>query len=149
MRTEIDWRVDENGMLLGLDVHDGHLMKLVASDTCLEFVMRGFSNEIFTVELSDLGEFNVRELWNGTIVAYFWVWKVHSVPEVTWSIPDSGWNVLFSNRITELGAKRRAAEKIAQARPEAFLVKFDSSYGGEVAAVCGRIRVFQDLAGDS
>jgi hypothetical protein len=111
--------------------------------------MRGLSNEIFTVELSDLGDFNIRELWNGTIVAYFWVWNVRSAPEVAWSIPDSAWNVLFFNRITELEAKRREAERIAQAWPEAFLVKFDSSYGGEVAAVCGRIRVFQETTGDS
>jgi hypothetical protein len=143
VRSEIAWRTDENGMMLGLRVHDGHLLKLVASNACLEFVMRGVSNETFTVELSDLGEFIVRELWNGAIVSEFWVWNVRSVPEATWQIPDSAWNALFSNRVRALDARRKEAEKIALAKPEAFLVQLACSYGGDVAAVCGRIRVFE------
>ena len=143
MRSEIAWRADENGMLLGAPVHDGHLIRLLVSDGLLEFGIRNLSGDLFTVELSDLGEFIVRELWNGAIVSEFWVWNVRSVPEATWQIPDSAWNVLFSNRVRALDARRKEAGKIALAKPEAFLVQLACSYGGDMAAVCGRIRVFE------
>jgi hypothetical protein len=142
MKSEIAWRADENGMLLGARVHDSHLIKLVVSDAGLEFGMRRISGDIVTVELSGLAELTVRELWNGAIVSEFWIWNVGSVPEACWSIPDSGWNVIFSKRLKMEDAKREAA-KIALARPESFLVHLACSYGGAVAAVCDRIGVFE------
>jgi hypothetical protein len=129
-------------MLLGASVHDGHLIRLLVSDGLLEFRIRNLSGDLFTVELSGVGEFTIRELWNGAIVSKFWVWKVGSVPDVSWSIPDSAWNILFSNRLTMLDAKRQAA-KIALAKPESFLVEFACSYGGAAAAVCDRIAIFE------
>src|SRR5215216_6010523 len=138
MKSEIAWRADENGMLLGARVHDSHLVKLAVSEQSLEFDMCRLSGEIVTVELLGVGEFTLRELWNGAIVSEFWVWKVGSVPEVSWSIPDAAWNVLFSSRLKPADAKSAAA-KIVQARPDSFLVQLACSYGGTMAAVCDRI----------
>jgi hypothetical protein len=140
MKSEIAWRTDENGMLLGDRAHDSSLIKFVVSETSLEFGMRRLSGDLVTVELYGVGEFSVVELWKGAIVSEFWVWKVGLVPEASWSIPDSAWNILFSNRLRD--AKREAA-KIALARPESFLVQLACSYGGAVAAVCDRIGVFE------
>ena len=142
MKSEISWQTDENGMLLGARAHDSTLVKFVASEASLEFQMRRLSGDIVTVELYDAREFNVVDLWNGAIVSEFWVWKVASVPKASWSVPDSAWNVLFSNRLSTPDAMREAA-KIAVARPDAFLVQLACSYGGAVAAVCNRIGVFQ------
>jgi hypothetical protein len=142
MKSEIAWQTDENGMLLGVRAHDSTLVKFVVSEAKLEFGMRRLSGDIVGVELSGVREFSVVELWNGAIVSEFWVWNVHSVPETSWSTPDSAWNVLFSNRMSVSDAKREAA-KIALARPKAFLVQLACSYGGAVAAVCDRIGVFE------
>jgi hypothetical protein len=130
-------------MLLGAPVHDGHLIRLLVSDDLLEFGIRNLSGDLFTFELSGVGEFTILELWNRAIVSEFWVWKVGSVPDVCWSIPDSAWNILFSNKLTMLDAKRQAAKKIALARPESFLVQLACSYGGAAAAVCDRIAIFE------
>jgi hypothetical protein len=69
---------------------------------------------------------------------------VDSVPEALWGIPDSAWNVFFSNRMGIEDAKRAAA-RIARARPESYLVQLACSYGGAVVAVCDRIAVFEHV----
>ena len=144
MRTEIAWRADENGMLLGPAVHDSRLIKLLVSEESLEFGMRRLSGDVVTVELRGVQDFTMREMWNGAIVSEFWAWKVDSVPEALWGIPDSAWNVFFSNRMGIEDAKRAAA-RIARARPESYLVQLACSYGGAVVAVCDRIAVFEHV----
>jgi hypothetical protein len=142
MKSEIAWRADENGMLPGARAHDSTLVKFVVSETSLEFGMRRLSGDIVTVELFGAGEFSVVELWSHAIVSEFWVWNVGSVPEAQWNAPGMAWNLLLSNRLGLSDAKREAA-KVALARPESFLVQLACSYGGAVAAVCDRIRVFE------
>ena len=129
-------------MLLGARVHDSHLLNVMISEGTLKFGMRRLSGDVVAVELFGLGEFTIRELWNGAIVSELWVWKLRSVPDSCWNIPDAAWNILFSHRLKVPDAKREAA-KIALARPESFLVQLACSYGGNVAAVCDRIGVFE------
>jgi hypothetical protein len=142
MKSEVAWRTDENGMLLGVPMHDGSLVKFVMTKESLEFGIRALSGEFVTVELAGLGQFTLRELWDFPIVSEFWVWKVGLVPE-GWNIPDGPWNVLFANRMRTSDA-RREATKIAETRPDSFLVQLACSYGGEVAAICDRIRIFEN-----
>jgi hypothetical protein len=142
--TEIPWRTDEHGILLGARVHDATLVKLVISKERLVFVMRRLSGELVTVELLGLGTFTIQELWDMPIISEFWVWNVGAVPETGWSVPDGPWNVLFStNRMYPADARREAA-KIAEVRPDAFLVQLTCSYGGAVAAICDRIRILEN-----
>lgn len=100
MKSEIAWRTDENGMLVGARAHDSTLVKFVVSEASLEFEMRRLSGDIVGVELFGVREFSIAELWNGAIVSEFWAWNVRSVPEASWSTPDSAWNILFSNRLS-------------------------------------------------
>jgi hypothetical protein len=142
--TEIPWRTDEHGMLLGARVHDANLVKLIVSEERLVFGIRRLSGELVTIELLGPSQFTVQELWNGAIVSEFWVWKVGSVPEMSWSRPDGPWKVLFSNNRRSPPDARREAAKIAETRPDAFLVQLGCSYGGAVAAICDRIRIFEN-----
>lgn len=123
MTNEIPWRTDEHGILLGARVHDATLVKLIISKERLVFEMRRLSGELVTVELLGLGTFTVQELWDMPIVSEFWAWKVGSIPEKSWSIPDGPWNVLFSTSRMKPSDARREAAKIAQTRPDAFLVQ--------------------------
>src|SRR6266853_2920674 len=132
MTSETPWRTDEHGILLGARVHDATLVKLIISEERLVFEMRRLSGELVTVELLGLGQFTLQELWNGAIVSELWVWKVGSVPETSWSIPDGPWNVLFSNARMKPSDARRQAAKIAETSPNAFLVQLACSYGGSV-----------------
>jgi hypothetical protein len=142
MRLEIAWRTDERGMLLGAPMHDGTLVEFVMAKERLAFGIRALSGEFITVELAGLGQFTVRELWDFPIVSEFWVWKVGLVPE-SWNIPDGPWNVLLASRMRNSDA-RREATKIAETRPDSFLVQLTCSYGGEAAAICDRIRVLEN-----
>jgi hypothetical protein len=144
MKSEIAWRADENGMLLGDRAHDSTLVKFLVSDAGIEFGMKRLSGDVVTVELSGVADFTVQELWKGAIVSEFWVWNVASVPETSWATPDSAWNVFFSNRVTRPDERRQEAARIARARPEAFLVQLASSYGGAVAVICDHINVFEE-----
>jgi hypothetical protein len=144
MKAEVAWRTDAHGMLLGAPMHDGNLVNFTMTKESLVFGIRAGSSELTTVELSGLGRFTVRELWSYPIVSEFWVWKVGSVPE-SWDIPDSAWNVLFStSNVLTIAAAKREASKIVETRPDSFLVELACSYGGQVAAICDRIRVFKD-----
>ncbi|HUI96914.1 MAG TPA: hypothetical protein VLX44_14240 [Xanthobacteraceae bacterium] len=142
--TEIPWRTDEHGILLGARVHDATLVKLIISKERLVFVMRRLSDELVTVELLGLRTFTIQELWDMPIVSEFWVWKVGSVAEAGWSVPDGPWNILFSPTRSKPPYARREAAKIAEARPDAFLVQLTCSYGGAVAAICDRVRVLEN-----
>jgi hypothetical protein len=144
VKSEIAWRTDEHGMLLGARVHDASLVKLMITEESLEFGIRRLSGDFVTVELAGLGQFTVQGLWNGAIISEFWVWKVGSVPERSWSIPDGPWNALFSTNRSKPSDARREAAKIAETRPDSFLVQLACSYGGELAAICDHIRVFEN-----
>jgi hypothetical protein len=144
MTTEIPWRTDEHGILLGARVHDANLVKLMISKESIEFGIRRLSGDFVTVELAGLRRFTVRELWSFPIVSEFWVWKVGSVPDASWDIPDGPWNVLFSTEWSkERSIAKREAAKIAETMPDSFLVQLACSYGGAVAAVCDQIRILE------
>jgi hypothetical protein len=145
MKSEIAWRTDKHGMLLGAPMHDGDLVKFMMTKESLEFGIRAVSGEFVSVELTGLGRFTVRELWSYPIVSEFWVWRVGSVPE-SWDVPDSSWNVLFStsNDGLTISEAKREATKIVESRPNSFLVELSCSYGGRVVAICDRICVFKN-----
>jgi hypothetical protein len=65
MKSEIAWRTDEHGMLLGARVHDASLVKLMITQESLEFGIRRLSGDFVTVELAGLGQFTVnrRPTW--------------------------------------------------------------------------------------
>ena len=110
MRSEITWRADEHGMLLGAPMHDGSLVKFVMTKESLEFGIRAVSGEFVTVELTGLGRFTVRELWSYPIVSEFWVHKVGSVPE-SWSVPTVHGMSFFQRRMTIRRSPRRSARR--------------------------------------
>jgi hypothetical protein len=145
MNSEVAWRTDEHGMLLGAPMHDGDLVHFMMTKESLKFGIRAVSGEFVTVELSGLGRFTVRELWSCPIVSEFWVWKVGSVPE-SWETTDAPWNVLFSTSGDGLSVSdaKREAMKIVERGPHSFLVKLSCSYGGCVVAICDRIRIFNN-----
>src|SRR5262245_52904345 len=100
MKSEVPWRIDENGMLLGARIHDGAVVRLaVVDNVSLELAVRRLSGDVVMIRLLGLREFNLREMWNGAIVSELFVWKVGSVPDEHWSIPDGGWNTLFAHRL--------------------------------------------------
>ena len=87
------------------------------------------------IELRGLGEFNLRNLCNGSIIAAIYVWNVRAVPP---NAVNAAWNLLFGDRYAKADVKELAA-RIALRRPGAQLVQLECSYGGAMAAVCEEV----------
>lgn len=146
MKREIRWHPDSNGMVLRPRVHDSHLSKLTLTERLvLDIHMRRSDSTLASLEMRGLEAVNIASLWEGAIVSEVFVWNVRAVPEA-WDIRDSGWNVLFSNRVKPLDAKQEVS-RMASKKPEAFLVQLAFSYGGSLAAVCDAV-TFYELDGD-
>ena len=142
MKTQIDWTTDEFGRALVGGIHDGRVVRFAFADgDYFNLTIRGEPNRLVEIELSGIGETNLCDMCNGSIVSTVYVWSVRSVPLSTWDLPNSGWNLLFSNRYAKPDVKELAA-RIALKRPHAKLVQVECSYGGSLAVVCDQVSFF-------
>src|SRR6185436_1136083 len=101
----------------------------IADGDYLHLTIRSEARELVRLELLGLGEMNIHNLYNGSIVSAVYVWNVRSVPRSSRDVPDSGWNLLFADRSKRDDVKKSAA-RIALKRPQSFLVQVECSYGG-------------------
>ena len=146
MRKEIAWNADEFGRALVPGVHDGRISTFTFADRdYLHLGIKTPQGNSIDVELSGIGEMNVRDLWNGAIVATIYAWKVRSMSRTSWDVPNSGWSLLFANRLAPSDIKEAAA-RIALSRPQSLLVQVECSYGGALAVVCDALSFFTDAA---
>ena len=143
-KHELSWKADENGIMLGARVHDGVIIGLSIINKSVSIQVQRLDSGIVEFELGDTEEWNLTSLCNGSIISTIFVWKNDSVPESTWEIPDSGWNVLYGSRFRKESA-RNVAKEIIQKFHGYYLIHFSCSYGGDIAAVCKRISVYEDV----
>jgi hypothetical protein len=146
VRKEVVWKADEFGRALVAGVHDGRIASFAFAERA--YVHLGISpasGGLIAVELSGVGELNIRELCNGSVVSAVYVWNVRSVPRTSWAVSDGGWNLLFANRLAKADVKEAAA-RIGLNRPKSWLVQVECSYGGAIAAVCDHVAFFNELA---
>lgn len=142
LKTQLNWTTDEFGRASVGGIHDGRIVSFAfAESDCFSLGILGEANRLVEIELSGIADMNVRDLCNGSIVSTVYVWSVRSVPLSTWDLPNSGWNLLFSNRYSKPDAKEFAA-RIALKRPQSKLVQVECSYGGSVAVVCDEVSIF-------
>jgi hypothetical protein len=139
-KTEIPWRTDEAGMLLGARVHDGQITDLSYSKGLLSFRLERQSGSIILLELNGITELN-SIFWEGTIVSEFFVWKISSSTEQVSLGLASAWEFLYRQRVVDLELEvKRAVKK----RSESYLVHILCSYGGEFAAICNRVSIYEE-----
>jgi len=126
----ISWRTDDSGRALVGGVHDARISGFsFAEGDCLRIAASTESGGALKVELQGIGELNVRELRNGSVLAAIYIWNVRAVPT------DSAWDLLFAGRYTKVDAKELAA-RIALKRPRSFLVNVECLHGIGISAVC-------------
>jgi hypothetical protein len=113
-KSELSWKTDKHGIVMGAHDHDGKIIGLSFAGENASVQVRRIDGSIIEFELGGLDEWN-SELCNGAIVSEIYVWKVDSVPEDCWQIPDSGWNALYGSRYKPEDIKIRA-EKIKKKR---------------------------------
>lgn len=141
MKTEIIWKNDDSGRVIGANIHDGQVVEYEFSSNKNNFHLgvRSLSGDLIRIELSGLREIRV-DLFMGPIVSDVYTWTVDAAPTHTWEIPDSAWNVLFSSQMKLENAKK-AAEKIIRDNPKSILIQVECSYGGAIAAVCDQVTI--------
>ena len=138
-KTEIPWKTDADGMLLGAHAHDGQIIDLSYSKGLLSFEVERLSGDIVQFEIDGVTELNLA-LWEGTILSEIFVWKISTSAEHVSVSMLNAWEFLYRERAVDLELEvRRAAKK----RAELFLVHVSCSYGGEIAAICNRIAIYE------
>ncbi|KFB67098.1 hypothetical protein [Candidatus Accumulibacter vicinus] len=149
MTTQLELHSDEYGRIYGAQIHDSRLEEFAFSDSrdALCIRLRGVTGKRTKVQLRGIVQLTVADLWNGAILSDIYVWKVSAVPDASWEIPDSAWNVLFTERATKEDALR-LAKQIANEHPDAYLAQFECSYGGAIACVCDQIELYDEQERD-
>ena len=141
MKTQINWTTDEFGRASVGGIHDGRIVRFAfAESDCFSLAILGEANRLVEIELFRIADMNVRDVCNGSIVSTVYIWSVRNVPLSTWDLPNSGWNLLFSNRYSKSDVKEFAA-RIALQRPQSKLVQVECSYGGSIAVVCDEVSI--------
>ncbi|WP_145927358.1 hypothetical protein [Bradyrhizobium neotropicale] len=137
---KVDWTTDSSGQMLGFSYHDAGLIALEWEDTrYFRMKLATVDGGVSRVELCDLDEVTLQDVWNGMIVSDIFAWPVTSVPG------DRPWHDLLTGRAHKPDIPSAAVE-IMERKPSALLVNVLSSYGGTFAAVCGSINVWTENA---
>ncbi len=141
MKIPISWSIDQFGRIMGPRLRDGYLTGVWYSEgQRLKLQIQNLANERIEIEFLEIIEMNITQLCNGAIISDVSLWKVNSTP-VAWNVPDSAWNILFSERYGLAGAQEKA-RKLAREHPYFWLAQVECSYGGAMAAICNRVEIF-------
>ncbi len=138
---QIEWQTDSDGMLIGAPIHDSNVVALTITRENIAIDAQSASGRVVQLRLDGVEELRIEELWEAPIILTAFVWKVDRVPESSWQTPNGGWNALFRNKINE-NSFRDEAVKIVAKKPELYLFLLDFSYGGQIAATCRGLTVF-------
>ncbi|MBB3650103.1 hypothetical protein FHX14_006347 [Rhizobium sp. BK619] len=95
--TEIVWKIDEGGMLLGARAHDARLISLeFVNRHRLLLTLRRVDGSEVKLSYEGIQEISLGRVWDDTLVIDIFIWSVEDVP--TSQSADVGWNALFQGR---------------------------------------------------
>lgn len=126
---ELKWEVDSGGMLTGFPHHDGRVTGIRMEGDAAHLEIESSVGVLHRLTLVDLKYITVLEWQNGNILGYIFVHPMCCAPR-------SDLELLFSS-ITGAGD----ADTAVANDPDDYLVKLEFSYGGEIVAMTGDLRV--------
>jgi hypothetical protein len=139
MKIPIPWHCDPFGSICGACLHDGVLTGLAIDHETFSMQIKNASDQLVELVLQGASAWNMVELCNGTIIFDIHGWVLNQLPE-GWDA-NSAWKTLFAGRYGVQGAEEEAL-RLVRKPPDSWRVYMDSSYGGELAGICGRIELF-------
>jgi hypothetical protein len=148
LKSEISWQTDAAGMVIGDGGHDGHLFALSYSDgENLRFLIRRLSGGCVEYELQGVGHLGIVGFRNGAIFGEAFVWKLGDLASKSLDGMYSAVRALFGHDLRAPDAQKEV-EKLIRRSPELFFVYAGCAYGGEIAATCERVRIFEMSAAE-
>ncbi len=137
-------RIDEDGRLGGVGIHDGMLEEFEFSNgrRSLRMTIRKVSGGSTVVQLSGVTHLTVAGFWGAAILSDIHVWNIASVSDARREIPDGVWNLLFANHwATTHEDARRLSRMLVGKYPDALAVLAECTYGGPMAAICRHLDI--------
>ena len=130
--------VDDIGRLARSGIHDATVKELHFVEGHF-FTVRllGINGESMVVRLNGIARIGFQDVVNGTIVSDILCLKVSS-PNVLAGELKTAWRTLLGDAYTENGFQHAVSDLVAR-HADAFLVVFESAYGGSISAICSEI----------
>ena len=139
MSGKIDWKTDANNILMGVATHDATLFDASYKVAKLfEITFINSNNEKVRFRLTGVKKIRVEDFLDGMVILNIFVWPVATLDFNLAS--GYGWKKLFGFLRTEDDI-RRSAERIVKSFPNANLVQFSGSDGGEISVICDQMDV--------
>lgn len=139
-RTEVTWNTDANGMLLGARAHDGLIADLSYSKNLLSVRVKRVAGDFVLFEFDEVTELNLT-FWEGSILSEVFAWKLDAFAGDASLSSENAWKFLYRERAVDL---TREVERTIKKKPKSMLIHLLCSYGGEIAAICNRVTIYQE-----
>jgi hypothetical protein len=145
MTSQLQWRTDKDGMLLGPRAHDGTIHGLdYGEDESLVLRVRRTGGDFVAIKVSGVKHVGVVQFRSGAIVSEIFAWKLRDFSNEIRDVPDGPWNVLFAGDL-KFHDVQKAAERLIETWPDCYLLHVLCSYGGTLAALGSSI-VIEDVS---
>jgi len=130
--------VDTFGRLALHGIHDATVKELhfVEGNS---FTMRllGINGEDRVIRLNGVRRIGFQDVVNGTIVSDILCVKLNSTNALAAGL-RAAWRTLLGDTCKEHDLQRAASDLVAR-HADAYLVVFESAYGGSISTICGEI----------
>ncbi len=138
MKTD-EVQVDQYGQITGCGIHDAVVQAFnFAIDDRFDICLRDASGKDRWMFLRDVALIGFKDLVNGTILSEVFCWKLDASSAKHIETSEA-WRVLFGGNYVE-GDLQSLVFKSQERYATQFLVFFESSYGGTIAAICREVR---------
>jgi hypothetical protein len=133
---KISWSVDNDGALVGANLHDGYLYGVIQESDSLILYARTSDQLICNLKLVGLREMNVTDFWIGSIVSDIWLWPREKAP-------SRMWQQIFAGRISVNDPE--ASLKLLKSKSDGkHFFALEGSYGVNVYAICDDVEITRE-----
>lgn len=136
-----DFSLDQYGMVRTPGIHDAVVEEFhFISGQSLNIRLRGVSGEHTLVSFQGAVNLGFKDVVEGTIVSVFFCWRMHDKMAIEGAVEEA-LRVLNSGHYHEADFYKHSSS-LVQKHAGRFLIFLSSSYGGDMAAVCEEIQIF-------
>jgi hypothetical protein len=133
MESEIAWKTDDEGRVIGPGFHDGYFYGALQEGACLSLYVKSYDGHKRKIELSEVAEMNITDFWIGSIVGDVCFLPLDKVPPLMWEN-------LFAGRIA-LHNREASLRKLIETTKGRYFFALEASYGANVYAVCDAMEI--------
>jgi hypothetical protein len=134
----LDVKVDQYGRVAGRGIHDARVEEFhFVVDECFEIRLRDPVGKSRVISLRDVAQIGFRNVVKGMIISDVFCWRLNNQEKCG---TNEAWRVLLGGDYLEADFVEHIS-MLTGSYTGKFLVLFESSYGGEIAALCSSILI--------